>query len=297
MNKRALKQIASSLFVLAVTGMSVCLLQARPDEKMAPAELVAKHLESIGPADARARGKGTRAKGTVVLSVRQGGSGQDSGQAVLGSQGSQNILTLFFDASNTKAWLKFDGHNSDVSHYRPGTRTALENFFAAHETIIKEGLVGGTLSESWPLLNLQEKNPKIEYAGLKKVSGKQLHALRYLPRKGSDLKITLYFEPETFRHVRTQYERTIYATEQRRIAGGGGSLPSVQSQSATAARILAYEEFSDFKPESGLNLPHTYKFELHIQSETRPALVDWIITLTDFSFNTPLSSQDVGGGN
>ena len=52
--------------------------------------------------------------------------------------------------------------------------------------------------------------------------------------------------------------------------------------------INAFEEFSDFKVEGGLNLPHTYKFELSIQSEVRPALVDWTFTLNDFTFNEPL---------
>jgi len=52
-------------------------------------------------------------------------------------------------------------------------------------------------------------------------------------------------------------------------------------------RIEAYEEFTDFKVEGGLNLPHTYKFHLSIQSEVRPALVDWVFNLTDFAFNVP----------
>ena len=95
----------------------------------------------------------------------------------------------------------------------------------------------------------------------------------------------LFFEPETFRHVRTEYTRVIYATEQRRIAGGGGALPAATNQQASSARFEAYEEFSDFKEEAGLNLPHTYKFHLSIQSEIKPALVDWNFTLTDFAFN------------
>jgi hypothetical protein len=41
--------------------------------------------------------------------------------------------------------------------------------------------------------------------------------------------------------------------------------------------------------EGGLNLPHTYKFELAIQSEVRPALVDWAFDLTEFTFNLPLN--------
>jgi hypothetical protein len=158
--------------------------------------------------------------------------------------------------------------------------------------LFKEGLVGGVLSESWSLLNLAERSPKLEYSGLKKIGDKQLHVLKYNPRKGSDVKIVLYFDPQTFRHVRSDYARTVYASEQRRIAGSGPGLPPAQNQQASPTRIEAYEEFADFKEESGLNLPHTYKFHLSIQSEVRPAVVDWVFTLNDFSFASPLDAAE-----
>ena len=41
-----------------------------------------------------------------------------------------------------------------------------------------------------------------------------------------------------------------------------------------------------------LNLPHTYKFHLAIQSEVRPAVVDWVFTLNDFSFTSPLDAAE-----
>lgn len=294
MDKSLFSQATKLLSFFAVAVVSLCITHAKPDNKLAPLELVANHLESIGSAEARARVHGTRVKGTFVVTVRQGGSGQVSGQAVMASQGSRNLINMSFEGADSSAWLKFDGQKSAVSQFRPGSRTSLENFFASHDVIVKEGLVGGTLSQSWPLLDMQQNNPKLEYAGLKKIGGKQLHALKYTPRKGSDLKITLFFDGETFRHVRTEYERTIYSTVQRRIPGGGGGLPSVDSQQATNARINAYEEFSDFRPEGGLNLPHTYKFDLSIQSEVRPALVDWVFKLTDFTFNEPLDLKQFG---
>ena len=124
------------------------------------------------------------------------------------------------------------GKKFSARQFKPGSRTCLAQFFLTNDAIFKEGLVGGTLTESWPLLNLTDKNPKLEYVGLKKIGDHQLHAMKYTPRKGSDLKIVLYFEPDTFRHVRTEYSRTIYATEQRRIAGGGPGLPPDQRQQA-----------------------------------------------------------------
>ena len=282
------------LLLVLLIGTVAVVLQARTaDQKIDPAELVAKHLDSIGPAEARTRSRGTRIKGNAEVTVKLCGEGQVDGEVVLGSQGPANLISLKF---NTPAYpfelLSYDGKKFLASQFKPGSRTCLAQFFLTNDAIFKEGLIGGTLTESWPLLNLADKNPKLEYAGLKKIGDRQLHAIKYTPRKGSDLKIILYFEPESFRHVRTEYSRTIYASEQRRISGGGPDLPPEQRQQASAARIDAYEEFADFKTEAGLNLPHTYKFHLSIQSEVRPAVVDWVFNLTDFAFNAPLNPAE-----
>jgi hypothetical protein len=282
------------LLLLLFIGIVTAAPQARPaDDKIAPADLVAKHLDSIGSAEARARSRGTLIKGSAEVTVKLCGEGQVDGEVVLGSQGPMNVINLKF---NTPAYpfesLVFDGKKFSASQFKPGSRTCLAQFFLSNDAPFKEGLVGGTLSESWPLLNLADKGPKLEYAGLRKIGDRQLHALKYTPRKGSDLKITLYFEPDTFRHVRSEYSRTIYASEQRRISGGGPDLPPEQRQQASPARIDAYEEFADFKPENGLNLPHTYKFHLSIQSEVRPAVVDWVCNLTTFAFDAPLNPAE-----
>ena len=286
---RVIEQATKLLFVFALAGISMGVLQGKADQKLAPAELVAKHLEAIGPAEARASARGMKIKGTCLLTVRQGGTGQVDGEAVMASQGGMNLITMTFNSPDYPyESLKYDGKNFIASQFRPGFRTSLAQFFLTNDVLFKEGIVGGTLSASWPLLNLQDKNPKLEYAGLKKVGGKQMHALKYMPRKGSDLKITLFFDAETFQHLRSEYERTIYTTDQQRIAGGGGTLPSTSSPRSSNARINAVEEFSDFRSEGGLNLPHSYKFELSIQSEVRPALVDWTFNLTDFNFSEVL---------
>ena len=288
-----IEQTPKLLYFLAVAGISTCLLQAKADNKLTPAELIARHLESIGPAEVRSRVHGIRTKSTCLLTVRQGGNGQVEGQAVMASQGSQNLINMTFDSADYPyESLKFDGKKFTASQFRPGYRTSLAQFFLTHDVLFKEGLVGGTLSASWSLLELQQRNPKVEYAGIKKIAARELHTLKYAPRKGSDLKITLFFESETFQHVRTEYEETIYATDQQRIGGGGGRMPSASSPRSSNARISAFEEFSDFKPEGGLNLPHTYKFNLAIQSEVRPALIDWLFNLTDFTFNPPLDAGE-----
>ena len=279
--------------VILLIATVVCILPARADDKLKPENLVAKHLESIGTAEARSRVNGTKIKGSCSVAVRLCGEGQIEGQVLMASTDAANLINMNFEiATYSQEALRFDGKKLATSQIRPGSRTCLAQFFLENEVLFKEGLVGGVLSESWSLLNLAERSPKLEYSGLKKVGDKQLLALKYNPRKGSDVKIVLYFDPQTFRHVRSDYARTVYASEQRRIAGGGAGLPPAQNQQASPTRIEAYEEFADFKDESGLNLPHTYKFHLSIQSEVRPAVVDWVFTLNDFSFTSPLDAAE-----
>jgi hypothetical protein len=282
---------------LVSTALILSVWTTHADNKLSPAELIAKHLDAIGSAEARAKVHAMQLRGTSMVIAKLGGAGQVDGSVVMVSQGNQNLINMTFDAADyPQELLKYDGKTFTTSQIRPGVRTSLEVFFMTNDILFKEGLIGGTLSSAWPLLDLQQKNPKLEYAGLKKIAGKQLHALKYTPRKGSDLKITLFFDAESFQHVRTEYEETIYATEQRRIGGGGGRLPGATDQRSANAQIHATEEFSDFRPESGLTLPHNYKFELSIQSEVRPALVDWEIKLTEFTFNQTLDAKWFGPG-
>jgi hypothetical protein len=69
----------------------------------------------------------------------------------------------------------------------------------------------GTLSSAWPLPDLESHHAQVEYVGTKKVDDKTPLELKYLPRGNTDLKVTLFFEPDIFHHVRTEYERTVSA--------------------------------------------------------------------------------------
>ena len=112
---------------------------------------------------------------------------------------------------------------------------------------IAEGLPGGVLNTAWPLLNLEQHQPKLEYDGLKKVDKRQLHRLTYRMRKGGgQVTIYLFFEPETFRHVRTYMQYV-----------GPASMPvtAAQSVARSETRYTLEEEFADFVQVEGLTLP------------------------------------------
>ena len=50
-------------------------------------------------------------------------------------------------------------------------------------------------------------------------------------------------------------------------------------------RYKMVEEFSNFRNEGGLNLPHSYKINLLVDAPAGTFLADWEINLTQFTFN------------
>jgi hypothetical protein len=277
------------LCLTAATTPTASRAAARtPDkEKMKPEEVVAKHLESIGTAEARQAVRNLVASGTVVFSIRSGGKGQTGGASLIASEGEMNLLKMVFQSSPTypHELFSYDGKNFGALHLRAGARSPLGEFFMSHDTIFKQGLLGGTLSTAWPLLNLAGRNPKLDYEGTKKIGDRQTHELRYTPRKGSDMKIKLFFDAETFRHVRTEYEHTLAASLGGRISTGGASAGKNE------IRYKLVEDFSDFKKEGNLTLPHTYKLALSVQGPFI-TLQDWVFELTQFAFNQQLNPKD-----
>jgi hypothetical protein len=136
--------------------------------------------------------------------------------------------------------------------------------------------MGGALSSAWPLLNLSAQRVKLESGGTKKIDGKPTFEIKYSPRTGSSVQISLFFDQETFRHVRTEYTQVISAGIGANINASGAQRPR---------RYKMIEDFSDFQKEGGLTLPHTYKITLELDTPGGTFAGDWQLTLTQFNFN------------
>jgi hypothetical protein len=196
---------------------------------------------------------------------------------VLASDGLKSLMGMSFPSPvYPREELGFNGNSFVAGFVTPGVRSVLGNFLMTHDLIFKQGLMGGALSTSWPLLDLASRGAQLDYVGTRKLNDQTLHELRYFPRGGSDLKIRLFFEQETFRHVRTEYERVIPAPTGPRTYG------NVQERET---RYHMVEEFSLIKKESDLTLPHVYKITLTVDAQNGTFLAEWVIKLTQFEFN------------
>jgi hypothetical protein len=279
-------------FAGALLSLFAPLTPAAPArQKLKAEEVLAKHLDSIGPAAARSGLQTVVIAGTskAVFKARNN-IGAIDGQLVLASKENKSVIGMAFpstDYSNEK--FGYDGKKFTVGYLKPGVRSTLGSFLLTNDEPFKEGLMGGTLSAAWPLLNLSERKAKLEYSGTDKVDGRPAHKLRYSPSKGSDLTIHLFFDAETFRHVRTQYDR---------VAGARLSTGGIDAQaSQRAPRYRMTEDFSDFKQEGNLTFPHSYKLTLELENTAGTSVHTWEMALVQFAFNEALDDTgfDVDG--
>jgi hypothetical protein len=278
------------VIVLALLSLAKPALSLSATDKMTPQELVARHLESIGTATARASVTSRVIAGNSLVIFRTPPPGQATGRAVLASEGLKTLIGMSFPSPvYPREQLGFNGNSFMAAYVTPGVRSVLGTFLMTHTLVFKQGLMGGTLSTAWPLLDLAARNPRLEYAGLKTVDNQPLHELRYFARGGSDLRVRLFFGEANFRHVRTEYELVIAAPT------GERAYANIEEREI---RYKMIEEFSEFKDEGGLTLPHTYKIKLLVDAKSGTFLADWKITLTQFTFNERIdpNSFTIGAG-
>ena len=277
---------------LTITILCVLHLLTAPSaaaQKMTAEELLARHRDAIGTSKARAAIQTRIISGTAQVIFRTTPSGQAIGKAVLASEGVKQLFGMSFPSPiYPREQLTFNGASFMAAFATPGTRSVLGNFLMTNDAIFKQSLMCGVLSAGWPLLDLEKRQANVEYLGIKKLDGRDTHELRYTPRSHSDLKITLYFDAEDFRHLRTEYERVVPAPM------GKVEYTNVQEREG---RYKMIEEFSLFKPEGELNLPHIYTIKLSVDTVNGTFLAEWTIKLTNFEFNQKIDQAafSVGG--
>ena len=264
-----------SFFVLMVASG---LAHPAAADKLTTEELVKKHLASIGTTEDIKASRTRVATGSTQAKLRLTNTAVElSGPAQLASDGDKFLLAMIFQSNNyPHEKASFDGENLAIGVLTQGGRTPLGTFLGSQPALLKHGLFGGVLSSAWPLFNLDHRDAKVSYAGVDKINGKQVHKLKYVPRNSGELSITLYFDANTFQHVRSQYEYIVSARQ--------GAIAET-SVSQHDNRFKLVEDFSDFQPTGKLMLPHTYTINLTVDLSNRTQTLEWTINLQQFSFN------------
>lgn len=247
---------AKVLTVLAVVAvltswLSVPLYGGEPT--MSQDELVAKHLDALGTKEARAAAKTRAVQGTAVYKILVGGSGTVEGKTGLVSDGRKVRFMMKFSTDYKGETIVCNGEKVQIAFSNTNqSLSPLAGFLTSYDFAVKDGILGGVLSTGWALSDLAERNAKLVNEGLKKVDGRQLYQVRYEPQKHSDVVIRLFFEPDTFRHVKTLYSLSVVNNVGTTITNSVDLQPE---------RSSLEERFSDFKTVDGLTLPTQWNLQ------------------------------------
>lgn len=277
------------LFILMICLAAAAAYVSAKEEKIKVEDLIAKHIASIGAPEALSAVRNRATSGTVQLIFRLGNQGQLEGKSNILSEGRSVRIGMNFAARQyPMEQFAYDGDKVTVGQIEPGRRSQFSAFVYQHDVLLKEGLLGGTISTAWALLDTAGRQPKLSISGLKKFEGKQLYELKYKAKKGQgDLQISLYFEPETFRHVASQYRLSQPPPMAAAPSGAPGMDPTGSGRLKDTIYTLV-EQFEDFKPEDSLTLPHSCKITFTIEGENQTYLTEWDLAITQIAHNAQM---------
>lgn len=262
---------ASFVWVAAATIAEAAEVPA--PARLTGADVIARHVDSIGTAAARAAAGGRAVKGQVHYvrkPVSNEGSNPFAGRTTditvpmtLASGGPRYLIDLQYGWKDYPFdRIIYDGKRvRNARTLAPGNYTVLAGLLHDNAFLLKAGLVGGPLTTAWALLSGEERFEKLDYAGLKKLDGKPVHRLNARLKNDSEHEISFSFDPESFQLVRT----SIW------IAPNG--------------RRKLEQDFSDYKLVHGLTLPHTWKMVLDAPEDT------WQLTVSDVHVASELPEE------
>ena len=272
------KKIVRAFVVVFLLNLSAFSIKA---QDIKTEEIISKHLNSIGTKEKRDEIKNRLIVGTSEVESKLP-SRKTGGKAVFVSEANN----LFFVASfNSKEYpfekIGFFKGKTNLPYVTAGTRSPLGNFIADHNKILSDGLLTGSISQTWTLLNLQDQKGALKSAGSKKIGGRETYVLSYFPKNGgsTEFSIKLFFDKQNFRHVRTEYRFVIAAKVE--------TFGTLGQQ--TGAEVSLTETFADFKDESGLTLPYSYKIQHLTNSNKGTYEYNWNFTISKYLFNQNLA--------
>jgi|SRR5271155_2665953 hypothetical protein len=274
------RHVPAILFCMLMTA-SVSLWAA----DMTPGEILTRNLDAIGSAQARTAVKSRVVQGPATYRILVGGSGAIDGKSVVASEGRKSNYLFKVNASTYRGeQFICDGDKISVAGtYSDKTRSEFGNFVLSQDIVLRENLLGGVWSVGWPLLDLEGRKATLHGEGMKRVDGKQLLALRYQPKKNTDLDILLYFDPQTYQHM-----MTVYRMEPSTSVAGGETAMAGKS----TRRYRIEERFSDFQTADGLTLPTRYDVRYTIESESGfTKSVEWEVKATSIINNISIDAR------
>jgi len=290
--------------IAALFCFSICLIQMdgslAQEKALTAADVIGKHLESIGKPEILAKTQSRGIVGRAAFNIITGGAGSNKdGKFMFLSAGKNLGLKMKFDDLNyPEEHFGFNGREVTVKDMTPGHKSPLADFIFRYNGLMKEGFIGGELSTSWALLSYREGQPRVYTYKLEQIKDKNFHVLE---TKVGDVKIKLFFDPKSFRHVRTEYSVRIKndTSANKTVRGEPEAADTSASESdmrrlndlAPQATIhetepdsiyILIEKFDRFSTADGLTLPTLYGIEYSVEGHGASFVAEWSIIADTF---------------
>lgn len=267
--------LLSAFFAASAHGAAV--------QDLTPQQVLAKHYESIAP----------KAKLGDLKTLFAGGVSEfESRMPIVRGGGRVVVISdprnfYFLMSLNSKDYpfekIGMFGDNVSLPFTTSGNRSTLGAFLLDNSRVLSDSIFGGTMSLRW-INNVASNNSKLKMisAGTKKLDDRNVRMIDVFPGASSgEFKVRLFFDAETFRHVRTEYKRD---RPMRGITVG-------RQNEIADARVDVNEEFSDFKSVDGVFLPHYYKVTLISNTGAQTFVNSWGIRVANYFFNQKLADD------
>jgi len=278
--------ILTLLLSLASLACLADSVQAQ-ENRLSPEEIIARHLQSLGSSDQINKAKKRMAIGGSEFIIRLR-SATAVGRAVLASDGQNMAFFSTFNMSDYKMErIGIFSDKIDIPFVIPGRRSPLGSWLTAYDRTINDRIFGGTVFSTWLFSREKSEWGKMETEGKKKIGDREAWVVSYTPTKSlkAGSFIRLYFDTETFRHLRTVYRQTetengFYDTGTRGSNKGSTGRDWDASMASNSSTLT--EDFEEYRKEGGLVLPHKYGIKLSVDSAAGTSEFKWDFSIEEY---------------
>jgi len=245
-------------------------------------EVISKHLSAIGNLEKRKALKNIMMIGTSEFHSKLPERRSYGKVAIV----SDNSNLLFVSSFAAEAYpfekIGFFKGKMEVPFVTPGIRSPLGDFLWEHPLVLKNGLFSGSMTRQWAFLGDDAKNLKMDLGGIKKIDGQKAYQINFFSGGTSgDLKVKLFFDVETFQHIRSEYREEF-----------SGKQPKFGVLGTTSGyEIELIETFSDFKTYEEFSLPSKHKVQYLVSGTTGTYEYDWTFKISEVKFNQNFSED------
>jgi hypothetical protein len=265
--------IANSIRLLPLFLLIILASASITAAELSVEEIISKHLASIGTKEKRDEIKTQMATGMSEFASKLPPKRTTGKGAIVSEAGELLFITSF--ASNEYPLER-------IGYFKGSVNIPLGAFVADHSSLLSEGLFAGVISSSWNLCDPQVRRGTFETAGTKKIDGHKVYALNYFPKtNSSEFSVKMFFDAETFQHVRTEYRHA--------MSGKEATFGKLGNQSGVILTLT--EEFGNFKTIDEITMPYSYKIKYMTDSNSGTAEWDWGFNVGQYVYNQKLKED------